>query len=247
MQAVIGRIMRIKSAASPIVTLLLAVIFPLSATASEGDYVVLLHGIARSAAHMKKLEHYLTSEGYSVINLNYPSTRYPLEELIAQTHQEIEARTPDKSRKIHFIGYSMGGLVVRGILAKYRPLRLGRVVLLAPPNHGSEVADFIRNNPLYKRIYGPAGQQLTTNQTKISSLFGKVDYELGIIAGDRAIDPVSYFIIPGKNDGKVSIESTKLEGMKDHITLHATHTFFPTNAQVLKQTAYFLREGIFHK
>lgn len=225
--------------------LLIAFVYPAVTIAAEGDYVVLLHGIARSASHMKKLESYLTVHGYSVINLNYPSTKYPLETLIDLTYQDIEARTPDKTRKIHFIGYSMGSLVVRGMLSKYAPPTLGRVVLLAPPNHGSEVADFIKNNPLYKIIYGPAGQQLITDQTAISPLFSKVDYEMGIIAGDRSIDPISSMLLPGKNDGKVSLESTKLSGMKEHIVVHATHTFFPGNKEVLEQSCYFLQHGKF--
>lgn len=227
---------------------LLSTFFMLTALSTQsvaGDYVIILHGIFRTSNHMKPLANHLTRMGYEVINLDYPSTRFSLEELIDSTAQEIDARTPDKTRTVHFVGYSMGSLVARGIVTKHRPAHLGRLVLLAPPNHGSEVADLLKNISLYKKLYGPAGQQLTTNNTATETLCGPVDYELGIIAGNRSIDPISSYRIPGENDGKVSIASTKLDGMQDHITLPASHTFFPSNKKVHAQVVAFLREGKF--
>lgn len=211
----------------------------------EGDYVVILHGIARSSSHMDDLAHYLADHGYDVINLDYPSTDHTLEQLVEITHKNMAAKLT-KDKPVHMVGYSMGGLLVRAVIHKHRPKNLGRVVQLASPNHGSEVADFIKNNWFYQEIYGPAGQQLTTEQMeKLKNIFGKVDYELGIIAGNSTIDPVSSFIIPEDDDGKVSIESTKLKGMKDHIVVEASHTFFPSNKDAHKQTLYFLQHGVF--
>ena len=135
--------------------------------------------------------------------------------------------------------------MVRALIHKYNYKNLGKVVQLAPPNQGSEVADFIKNFWPYKKIYGPAGQQLITDQSKIKHLFGEVSYELGIIAGNSTIDPISSAIIPGENDGKVAVERTKLKGMKDHIDVSASHTFFPSNKEVQKQTLYFLKNGNF--
>lgn len=212
----------------------------------SGDYVVILHGIARSSKHMKKLAKYLKKEGYDVINLDYPSTDYTLEDLTEMVHKDLSNKL-SKDKPVHFIGYSMGGILVRTLLNKHKPKNLGRVVQLAPPNNGSEVADALKNNWLYKKIYGPAGQQLITNQDKIKSLLGEVNYELGIIAGNSSIDPISSFIIPGKDDGKVSIKSTKLKGMKDHIVVSSCHTFFPSNKTVHKQTKHFLEHGEFEE
>lgn len=209
-----------------------------------GDYVILLHGIFRTDRHMRRLANHLAKEGFDVINLRYPSTRHALEILTEQIWKEIERRTPEPKPR-HFVGYSMGALLVRAILHRYRSQRLGRVVLLAPPNQGSEVADALKSWRLYRWLYGPAGQQLITDQRAISHLFGPVDYELGILAGDRAIDPIGARIIGGANDGKVAVERTRLEGMKEHRVVHASHTFFPGCREVLARTARFLRTGSF--
>jgi esterase/lipase len=212
--------------------------------ASKGDYVVILHGIARSNKHMDKLANYLEKAGFETINLNYPSTKYNFEELTEIINKEISVRAYE-NKPIHFVGYSMGGLMVRALIHKYSYKNLGRVVQLAPPNQGSEVADFIKNFWPYKKFYGPAGQQLITDQSAVKHLFGEVNYELGIIAGNSTIDPISSLIIGVENDGKVAVEKTKLEGMKDHIVVRASHTFFPANKEVQKQTLYFLQQGIF--
>ncbi|MFT4717711.1 MAG: esterase/lipase [Rickettsiales bacterium] len=212
---------------------------------AKGEYVIILHGIARSKIHMQDLADYLTSKNYDVININYPSTDHNLEGLSKILIKKISENTP-KDKKINFVGYSMGGLMVRIILNKKNYKNMGKVVQLATPNKGSEVADFFKNNWLYKKIYGPSGAQLTTDQTKIKNLLNnKIDYELGIIAGSFTIDPISSIIIPGNDDGKVSIDSTKLKGMKDHIVVSASHTFFPSNKKVQQQTLSFLKNGQF--
>lgn len=211
---------------------------------NNDDYVVILHGIARSNKHMQKLATYLQKDGFEVINLSYPSTTYPIEELTEIINKDILAQATE-NKKIHFIGYSMGGLMVRALIHKYHYKNLGKVVQLAPPNQGSEVADFVKNFWPYKKIFGPAGQQLVTNQTAVKHLFGEVNYELGIIAGNATIDPISSAIIPGENDGKVAVERTKVEGMKDHIVISASHTLFPSNKTVQKQTLFFLKNGNF--
>ncbi len=211
---------------------------------NDGDYVVILHGIARSNKHIQKLAIYLQKDGFDVINLNYPSTTYKIEDLTEIINKEISERVTEE-KPIHFIGYSMGGLMVRALIHRYNYKNLGKVVQLAPPNQGSEVADFVKNFWSYKKIYGPAGQQLIANQNAVKHLFGEVNYELGIIAGNTTIDPISSVIIPGENDGKVAVERTKLEGTKDHIVVSASHTFFPSNKEVQNQTLHFLKNGNF--
>jgi triacylglycerol esterase/lipase EstA (alpha/beta hydrolase family) len=210
----------------------------------KSDYVVILHGIARSSMHMELLAQNLKKEGFQVINLDYPSTSHNIEELIEIIHKEISTKIiPNKT--IHFVGYSMGGLMVRALIHKHNYKNLGKVVQLAPPNQGSEIADLLKNFWPYRKLYGPAGQQLITDQSSIKNLFGEVNYDLGVVAGDVAIDPICWSIIPGKNDGKVSIERTKLKGMKDHIVVSASHTFFPSNKEVQNQTLHFLKNGNF--
>ncbi|MDG4544357.1 MAG: alpha/beta fold hydrolase [Rickettsiales bacterium] len=211
---------------------------------TKNDYVVVLHGIARSKSHMEPVEEHLAKEGYDVINIDYPSTDYDLEQLVEILNYDMRS-TLVEDKPVHFVGYSMGGILLRAYLDKYRPHNLGRVIQLASPNNGSEVADFVKNRYLYKKIYGPAGQELTTNNHQTLKLLGKVSYELGVVAGNGTIDPISSYIIDGDDDGKVSIESTKLEGMKDHIVVPASHMFFPSNEEVHEQVSYFLKHGKF--
>lgn len=213
---------------------------------SHGEQVVLLHGIARSASHMKDLEEFLEDKGYTVYNLDYPSTNHTLEQLTSIVAADIADKI-SADKPVHFIGYSMGGIVTRAVLNKFRPDNLGRVVQLASPNKGSEVADFLKDNWLYEKVYGPAGKQLVTDGAGIDELLGKVDYELGVVAGTFSIDPVSSSLIPGDDDGKVSVESTKVEGMRDHVLVYASHTFFPQNENVHRHALEFLRNGVFTK
>ena len=219
----------------------------MSDSAPNKDYVVILHGIARTYRCMRSLSKYLKAQGYLVLNVGYPSTRFPLEPLIEHVHRKVEVFNRDHQWKIHFVGYSMGGLLARGVINKYRPPNLGRVVQLASPNQGSEVADFWKNNFLFKWIFGPAGQELGTKEKNIDQILGPVDFELGVVAGNRTWDPISSALIQGPNDGKVSVESTKVPGLTDHIIIPATHTFIIYNREAWNQTLHFLENGTFHR
>lgn len=212
--------------------------------AKDGDYVVLFHGIRRSSSHMEGLQEYLEKLGYHVINVDYQSTVHEVDVLATMMNAKLSKQIPE-DKTVHYVGYSMGGVLIRVMMNQVKPKNLGRVVQLAPPNHGSEVADFLKDIWLFKKIYGPAGQQLATNQQQVQNLLGSVTYELGVIAGNRSIDPISSNIIPGDDDGKVSVESTKVSGMKQHIIVPATHEFFPSNKHVREQTAIFLKTGAF--
>lgn len=212
------------------------------------DTVILFHGIARTKKSMEKLAGFLSGHGYRVVNVGYPSTKFSISDLADIVRPEIDAAVKAAGEaRVHFVGYSMGGLVIRALLKSYRPPNLGRVVMFGTPNNGSQVADFIKDWPLYRKVYGPAGQQLITDQTAMTDLFSTVDYELGIIAGNRTIDPVSSLIIGFRNpnDGKVSVESTRLDGAADHIVIPANHTFFPLSKVMWAQTLPFLKDGRF--
>ncbi len=209
------------------------------------EHVIVLHGIARTSSSMDKLASALEKEGYTVHNINYPSTDHDITALTEYVHKQTAPLWKNKKDTVHFVGYSMGCIITRAFIAKYKPTHLGRVVMLGPPNQGSEVADFWKNNPLFKRAYGPAGQELTTAINSVPNTLPKVTYPVGVIAGTSTIDPISSVIIPGEDDGKVSVQSTRLKGMKDHITIAASHTFIMTNAEAIKQTTHFLKKGKF--
>jgi pimeloyl-ACP methyl ester carboxylesterase len=211
------------------------------------DTVVLLHGIKKTSACMSKFARHLEGLGYRVRNLDYPSTRLPIEKIAERIELEIEDAAESTDGKVHLIGHSMGGLIIRAVLKNYRPSNLGRVIMIGTPNKGSPVADFLQSVPLYKKLYGPAGQQLITDQSGFADIFGPVDFDLGIIAGNRTVDPISSFIIgySRPNDGKVAVENTKLEGAADHIVVATNHTFFPTSKVMWRQAEVFLDNGVF--
>lgn len=212
----------------------------------EGDYVVLLHGMARTSRSMAKIAEKLQEEGFSVLNLDYPSTGVDIETISTQYLAEaVEKGCPDRGRKIHFVTHSLGGIVVRLYMKDAKPENAGRVVMIAPPNKGSEVADILKRFFLYKWIFGPSGQVLGTGLDSVPSQLGAVDYEVGVIAGVKSINPINSFLIPGRDDGKVSVERTKIEGMKDFIEVDHSHTFIMKSSEVADQTSYFLLNGRF--
>jgi pimeloyl-ACP methyl ester carboxylesterase len=215
--------------------------------ANAKDYVVLLHGISRDASIMKKLEWFLEPLGYIPFNLSYPSMDFPVDELSTQIWKGIQEACPDPSKKIHFVVHSLGALITRFILSQHSIPNLGRVVMIAPPNHGTEVSDFLSRFNWYKKKFGPAGMELVTGASGIASqLPQKVDYDLGIIAGNRTVDPLfTWFILPSPGDGKVTIESTKLDGMRDHIIVPASHPHITNKAITAYQVAYYLKFGKF--
>lgn len=214
-------------------------------TEKKGDYVVLLHGIGRTSNTMYLMQKSFERDGYQVLNLDYPSREMVLEDIVEEIHPKIQAFTADKARKVNFVGYSMGGLVIRAYLAKYRQANMGRVVMLGTPNSGSEVADTFRDYWLFTKVYGPAGQQLATSGNTNPQILGKTDYEVGTIAGTLSIDPVSSFIIPGKDDGKVSVKSAHLTDGKEQKTMPTTHTFMPLNHEVISSAKHFIAHGKF--
>jgi pimeloyl-ACP methyl ester carboxylesterase len=219
----------------------------LSDYAPDKDYVVVLHGIVRSYRSMRSLAKFLEAKGYPVLNVDYPSTRIPLESLTDHINKQVVAFNQDHQRKIHFVGYSLGGLLARGVINRHRPSNLGRMVQLAPPNQGSEVADFWKNNFLFQWIFGPAGQELGFEEKSFARILGPVDYELGVIAGNRTWDPISSAMIQGPNDGKVSVESTKVPGLTDHIVISTSHTFIIYSREAWNQTLHFLKFGQFDR
>lgn len=210
------------------------------------DEVILLHGIARSSASLGKLEQGLRQAGFSTLNLDYPSRKHSLEALVEGIHRDLSEFAARQAAPLHFVTHSMGGLLARAYIARYRPANLGRVVMLAPPNQGSEIADLLDAGRIYNRYFGPAGKQLGTRSgERLRTLLGTVDYPLGIIAGDRAIDPLGWLLVPGPNDGKVAVVRTRVNGMADHVTLHATHALMMRNADVIRHAVGFLRSGRF--
>lgn len=238
----------------------------------KNETVVLLHGLCRTSRSMAKMETALEAEGYNVINVDYPSRSATIDELTKQVFQSLEKQvgkpaphvrqTFQPAKPIHFVTHSMGGI----LLGRYLELegqrprcpdagdgvppqkgsiydRLGNVVMLAPPSRGSEVPDKLGGLKLYQWINGPAGNQLGTNSHPL-----RLDVpgsDIGVIAGDRSINPILSLLIPGPDDGKVSLARVKPAAYTDYLQLHVTHACMMRNPRVIKQTKYFLEHGTF--
>ncbi len=212
--------------------------------ATEG--VILLHGMCRTSASMSKMEAALQSAGYTVLNVDYPSRTASTEKLADDTlAKALSAPALASCTRIHFVTHSMGGILVRSYFSRNADPRLGRVVMLGPPNQGSEVVDHLRGLPLFRVINGPAGGELGTAATDTPAKLGPVNFPLGVIAGDRSINWINSLMIPGKNDGKVSVERTKVAGMTAQAVVHATHPFLMRNTQAIRLTILFLERGSF--
>ena len=208
--------------------------------------VVLLHGIARTSRSLRKLERALQQSGFATLNIDYLSRKKPLEALAADIHLPISEFAAARGGPIHFVAHSMGGLLARVYLAQHRPERIGRVVMLGTPNGGSEVADLLKRFALYRAFYGPAGLQLATEQDLTLTSLPPLDYPVGIIAGLRTLDPIaSTFVLPKPNDGRVSVQSSKLDRMADHTTVEASHTGLVRHPGAIVQTIAFLQTGRF--
>ncbi len=222
----------------------------LQKSAVNGDCVILLHGLARTGRSMERMEEALSKEGYLVVNMDYPSREKTIEKLSLETIvQGLTRCRQNGTRKVHFVTHSMGGILVRYYLKHHRVEQLGRVVMLAPPNGGSEVVDKLRDYFFFQWINGPAGQQLGTGSDSLPLQLGPVDYPVGIIIGDRHLfyDWYHAGIIPGKDDGKVSIERAKLAGMSDFLVVPHGHSFVMEKRGVIDQSLFFLKHGRFQK
>jgi triacylglycerol lipase len=213
----------------------------------RGECVILLHGLARTSRSMEKMKSALVSEGFRVVNMDYPSRHHRVEDLaltfIPITINDCGTESVDK---IHFVTHSVGGILVRYYLIRHELPGLGRVVMLSPPNQGTEIVDKLKNVPGIRWFNGPAFEQLGTDDAGIAAQLPPVDYEVGVIAGDRTINFINSMLIPGKDDGKVSVKRTKVLGMTDFLITHHSHPFMMKAKDVIDQTIYFLHQGRFN-
>jgi triacylglycerol lipase len=157
----------------------------------------------------------------------------------------VELCCGDEAEKVHFVTHSMGGVLVRSYLGQQPEAHGGRVVMLSPPNQGSELIDAFGDSPLLESVVGPAGAQLGTDSTGISSQLRPVRFALGIVTGDRSLSPLGSWLIPGPDDGKVGVDRARVDGATDFMVVSATHTFIMNRRDVAEEVVRFLRQGRF--
>ena len=213
----------------------------------KNESVILLHGILRGKLDMYPITKYLEDKGYDTLNILYPSRKQSLEELTEFVHEKVQSSDHCLENKtLHFVTHSMGSLIARYYIATYKPEKIGRVVMLGPPNTGSEFVDWLSDikviGPIFKQIYGPSGQQMRTNYEHIDK---DINYPLGVIAGNMSINPLAPWVLPGEHDGAVPVERTKIVGMTDHIVMPTTHSLMMFNPKVMEQIHHFLENDSF--
>lgn len=212
--------------------------------AGAGETVVLLHGLARTSRSMQPMERALEEAGYRVVNLGYPSREHTVAELADTLAADLERCCTDGDGPVHFVTHSLGGIVVRSFVATHRFDRLGRVVMLSPPNRGSEVVDRVPTE-LLGRLLGPAAARLGTDSAAVPARLPPVPFELGVITGDASLNPLFSWWLPGEDDGKVTVESAWVEGTDAFLVVPYTHAFIMQREKVMEQVIAFLRTGAF--
>ncbi len=225
-----------------------APVTPPDAGPAQGATVVLLHGLARSASSMDRMAASLRGAGYHVCNIDYPSREHTIAVLAAEhvapqvAACRAEATAPGP---VHFVTHSLGGIIVRQLAATGAVQGIGRVAMLGPPNQGSEVVDVLGGWALFRKINGPAGDGLGTGPGSVPQTLGPARFELGVIAGTRSINWILSTYIPGTDDGKVSVQRAQLQGMRDFVTVAASHPFLMRDREAIAQTLRFLAQGCF--
>jgi hypothetical protein len=214
----------------------------------QGECVILLHGLGRTYLSMNSMQSALTAAGYYTVNVDYPATEESIEAIAASfVPPAVHQCRQSGGSRIHFVSHSLGGIVVRQALAGGKPAELGRVVMLSPPSQGSVLVDIMQDWPLFIWLNGEAGQQLSTAENSLPNRLGAVNYPVGVITGDRHafFDAWLAALIPGKDDGKVSVKNAALEGMADFLVVDKSHPFIMNSDRVQAETVYFLKHGHF--
>jgi hypothetical protein len=239
--------MTIKFSVQLLILIILEFLIMFDCKAAERQCVILLHGLGRTHHSMSSIESKLKRQNYFVVNEDYPSTKKSIRTLANQyIPLMVDRCLINHSDQINFVTHSLGGILLREYLKDHEISQLSHIVMLAPPNHGSQLADLLHNNWLYKYITGPSGQELTSYKLSAPNTLNYLDqYQLGIIAGNYSLIPFSNFIFHEENDGKVAVSSTKLKEMKDFIVLPVGHTFMMNDSLVQQQILNFLNNGKF--
>ena len=227
--------------------LLMSLLLSCAVVANQKPTVVLLHGLGRTGESMKPVERRLVDEGYRVVNITYPSRSHDIDSLTSIVLAQIQETVPDAADPLDFVTHSMGGIVLRALATYPQAPPIRRAVMIAPPHHGSEIVDQTGDWWLFETLVGPAGRELGTDDDSAPQRLPPPDFEFGVIAGSGEPSPVFSDILPGDDDGRVSVASTRIEGMADHIVLTHGHTSLLWSVSCHDQIVAFLKTGSFQR
>lgn len=209
-----------------------------------GEAVVLLHGITRSSKSFEPLQRELKKQGYLVFSVDYPSTQITIQQAASNLQQVLKSL--EGIETLSLVGHSMGGLVIRAWTEDYEDSRLDRVIMLGTPNQGAEMADFLKAFLPYQWVMGKAGQQLGTDKQSAPALLPAPRVPFGIIAGGRGEQTIGYNpLLPGDNDGTVTVASAHLEGESDFLRIPCLHMSYMRDQKVIEAVVHFLEDGSF--
>ena len=213
--------------------------------------VITLHGLGRSRQSMKELGEFLkASDDVDVVNVSYASTRDGIPAHAKALRDVISGL--DGVKQIDFVAHSLGNLVIRRFLQDQieNPLpqtgpQVGRIVMLAPPNRGAQMAERMRNIGLFHFFVGTSGSQLAREWNVVQETLATPTQDFGVIAGDVKQPQDGNPMIDGPDDLVVSVEETKLVGARDFLVVPAMHTFIMDQKSVRDAVLMFLRNGYF--
>lgn len=206
-----------------------------------GERVVLLHGLGRGFHAMEPLARVLSAEGFSTLNLPYPSLRRSVDELVEVVLREIAALPGEGP--IHLVTHSLGGILARLLLNDTPPWEVGRLVMLAPPNGGSEIIDWATASPLMRFLIGPAGCDLGCERLPARLPPLPQFLEAAIIMGKRSTIPFFRSLLHAENDGIVSVSLGRIPGVRGFCVVDADHTFIQMHPEAVRRTVAFLKTG----
>lgn len=207
--------------------------------AAEGELVVLLHGLWRSLWAMDPIARHLHNEGFHTVNLPYPSFRQGLDQITENIYQELILHS--KGGPIHFVTHSLGGIVLRKLLHELPREQTGRIVMLAPPNQGCEIIDWLDGYKPLKSLLGPAGHALHRGKVDVPII--DITTDTAVIMGQRCAIPFFKRLLEPNNDGIVSVDSGKMEGINEFHVVDSDHTFITTEPEVMKIATQFIQRG----
>lgn len=213
--------------------------------AVEKEVVYLLHGLGRSSFAMWVLASRLEDAGFLVNNIGYSSINETPEDILLDVSEQINSSLPEDNQAVHFVGHSLGGLIIRAYLEDTKVKNLGRVVLIGTPNKGTTLVDYYQDS-WWLQMVGPTALALSTAEDSFPNSIADPYYPVGIIAGISE-DNNNEDILPGEDDGLVPLESTKVNGMTDIIIIESSHWMLRYDQDVASQTIAFLRHERFKK